>query len=188
MQANGACINLTQEGALRLGRQHVAPSFGGAAHVSRQLTQPPAAHVKIALPISLTQMLQCKSYLCHLRVQCEVSSVSSGRQACLLLTSRSKHNPTGIQLGTHRSDHKQVVKLLNEGKWQQLACGITDSWGSSLLLMTAGESTQLHVGDRILMLANQLDQFLEVAKSAEASSAETAQPPPQKRCSSFGCH
>ena len=49
--------------------------------------------------------------------------------------------------------------------------------------MTAGESTQLHVGDRILLLANQLDQFLEVAESAGTSSAERAQPPPQKRCS-----
>ncbi len=62
MQAKGACINVTQEGGLRLGRQHVAPSFGGAAHVSRQLTQPPATHVKIALQVSLTHMLQCKSY------------------------------------------------------------------------------------------------------------------------------
>ncbi|KAL0039207.1 hypothetical protein WJX77_011408 [Trebouxia sp. C0004] len=126
MQPNGACINLTQDGRLRLGRQNVAPSFGGAAHVSR--------------------------------VQCEISSVPSGRQACLLLTSKSKHNPTGVQLGIHRADHKRVVKLLNEG-----------------------ESTQLHVGDRILLLANELDQFLEVAKSAEVSSAETAQSPPQKR-------
>ena len=49
--------------------------------------------------------------------------------------------------------------------------------------MTAGESTQMHVGDRILLQANQLDQFLEVVESAETSSARTAQPPPQKRCS-----
>lgn len=125
MQANGACINLTQDGGLRLGRQHVAPSFGGAAHVSR--------------------------------VQCEVASVPSGRQACLLLTSRSKHNPTGVQLGIDRTDHEQVTKLLNEG-----------------------ESTQLHVGDRILLLVNQVDQFLEVAESAEISSAKTVSPP-QKR-------
>ncbi|KAL0047079.1 hypothetical protein WJX82_005845 [Trebouxia sp. C0006] len=69
MQANGACINLTQEGALRLGRQHVAPSFGGAAHVSR--------------------------------VQCE--------------------------LGTHRSDHKQVVKLLNEGVIRMCNSAVTSS-------------------------------------------------------------
>ena len=52
-----------------------------------------------------------------------------------------------------------------------------------LLLMNAGESTQLHVGDRILLLANQLDHFLEVAESAETSGAERAQPPPKKRCS-----
>ena len=124
-----------------------------------------------------------KAILCHLRVQCEVSSGPSGRQACLLLTSMSKHNPTGVQLGIHRADHKRVVKLLNEGKWQQLACGTTDQLCSKLLLMTAGESTQLHVGDRILLLANQLGQFLEVAESAETSSTETAQSPPQKRCS-----
>ncbi len=116
-------------------------------------------------------------------MQCEVSSVTSGRQACLLLTSKSKHNPTGVQLGTHRSDHKRAVKLLNEGNWQQLACGTLEQCCSKLLLMTAGESTQLHVGDRILLLANHLDQFLEVAESAETSNAETAQPPPQKRCS-----
>ncbi|DBA69531.1 TPA: hypothetical protein ACH3X2_012731 [Trebouxia sp. C0005] len=126
MQANGACIHLTPDKGFRLGRQQVAPSFGGAAHVSR--------------------------------VQCEVSSVPSGRQACLLLTSKSKHNPTGVQLGIQRADHKQVVRLLNEG-----------------------ESTQMHVGDRILLQANQLDQFLEVVESAETSSARTAQPPPQKR-------
>jgi len=45
-----------------------------------------------------------------------------------LLTSKSKHNPTGVQLGIHRADHKRVVKLLNEGKWQQLACGTTGRW------------------------------------------------------------
>ena len=119
MQANGTCINLNQEGGLRLGRQHVAPRFGGAAHVSRQLTQPPAVHVKIALQQYHSHKgCSAKAILCHLRVQCEVSFVSSGRQACLLLTSKSKHNPTGVQLGTHRSDHKRVVKLLNEGKWQ----------------------------------------------------------------------
>ena len=62
MQANGACIHLTPDKGFRLGRQQVAPSFGGAAHVSRQLTQSPAAYVKISLQISLTQLLQCKGY------------------------------------------------------------------------------------------------------------------------------
>ena len=74
-----------------------------------------------------TVAMQKLSYA-TLRVQCEVSSVPSGRQACLLLTSKSKHNPTGVQLGIHRADHKRVVKLLNEGKWQQLACGTTGRW------------------------------------------------------------
>ena len=100
-----------------------------------------------------------------------------------MLTSKSKHNPTGVQLGIHSADHQRDVKLLKEGKWLQLACGTTDGWSSKLMLMIAGESSQLHVGDRILLLANQLDQFLEVAESAETSSAETAQSPPQKRCS-----
>lgn len=45
----------------------------------------------------------------------------------------------------------------------------------------AGESTQLQVGDRIILLATQLDQFLEVMDLAEASGDETTQPPPHKR-------
>lgn len=45
----------------------------------------------------------------------------------------------------------------------------------------AGESAQLQVGDRILLLATQLDQFLEVTDLAEASGDETIQLPLHKR-------
>jgi len=40
---------------------------------------------------------------------------ASSKQSGLLVTSRSKHNPTGICFGKSRAIHGQEVKLLTEG-------------------------------------------------------------------------
>ena len=45
----------------------------------------------------------------------------------------------------------------------------------------AGASAHLQVGDRILLLATHLDDFLEVSEVAEASNDAQAQMPPPKR-------
>lgn len=39
----------------------------------------------------------------------------SGKQNTLLVTSRSKYNPTGILFGNSKTQHRQDVKLLKEG-------------------------------------------------------------------------
>lgn len=48
-------------------------------------------------------------------------------------------------------------------------------------LIFVGDSTQVAVGDRILLLATQLDQYLEVADLAQSGSPDAVQQPANKR-------
>ena len=98
------------------------------------------------------------------------------------MTSKSISNPTGIQFKHSKLHDKGNLLLLKQGLCPQDTCrhGVV-FLRPKLRGSLAGESTQLGVGDRILLLATQVDQYLEVADITQPSSNSPMQEPASKR-------
>ena len=121
MRSNGTSIHLSQSSNTLLGRQHILHGADAAAHVSRS----GAALFLLCFSMHSRSRLNIRfarssSRICLGRLQCEVRLTPLSKQGRLIVTSRSKSNPTGIQLRDSRLEplKKESTKWLEDGMFR----------------------------------------------------------------------
>lgn len=114
LDATGFLTHLPASGILTLGRQNVLNMSGRAvANVSRSVMCSDRGPVKRKFGI-IMHVLTCTV---HFRIQCEVTSIRSGAtfQRSVLVTSKSRQNPTCILRTCTAGLNMQETLLLQEG-------------------------------------------------------------------------